>query len=157
MDSLLALTLFQCIQHWKAVLILCLAQSELQYGQWHLKKNFVDKFNHFLRNFRYILPDDENSSCLQTTCASAESQESSHTVPHTPLIQTSTRPSREEGPPTILTFPFAQAKNVQIMTIIATSQIQYELSGTNQLSLGSVHQHHHCGYSLLCWNRTCGL
>ena len=71
MDSLLALTLFQYIQHWIAVLVLCLAQSELQYEQWHLKGSFLIIII-FLEILGYIifLPYDEISGCLQTTCAS---------------------------------------------------------------------------------------
>ena len=49
--------------------------------------------------------DEENPSCLQTTRASDELQESSQTVPHRPLTQTSTRPSRAEEPPTSLISP----------------------------------------------------
>ena len=52
---------------------------------------------------------DGNPSCLQTTCASAEPQRSSHTVPHTPLTQTSTQPSLEKEPPTSLTDPLKHA------------------------------------------------
>ena len=58
---------------------------------------------------------DENPSCLQTICASVESQELSHTVPHTPLTQISTRPSLEEEPLTSLTVPLVQSE-YNIMT-----------------------------------------
>ena len=58
------------------------------------------------------IPDDENPSCLQTTWASYELHESSHTVPQIPLTQTSTRPSRREEPPTSLTVPLVQAEKV---------------------------------------------
>ena len=56
----------------------------------------------------YLLNEElENPSCLQTTRASDhdELQESSQTVPHLPLIQTSTRRSQEEEPPTSLVSP----------------------------------------------------
>ena len=62
-----------------------------------------------MHNVFYILPDEENPNCLQTTLASVELQKSSHTVPHLPLTQTSTRPSREEEPPTSLISPLEQA------------------------------------------------
>jgi len=39
-------------------------------------------------------------SCLHTTLASLLSHRSSHTVPHTPLIQISTLPALFTGPPT---------------------------------------------------------
>ena len=60
----------------------------------------------------YNIPDEENPNCLQTTRASAELQKSSHTVPHEPLTQTSTRPSRAEEPPTSRISPWVQAKGV---------------------------------------------
>ena len=49
---------------------------------------------------------DPKPRCLQTTRASVVLQESSHTVPHTLLILTSTRPSRGLLPPTSRTFQF---------------------------------------------------
>ena len=55
------------------------------------------------------IPDEENPNCLQTTRASDELQRSSHTVPHEPLTQTSTRPSRAEEPPTSRISPWVQA------------------------------------------------
>ena len=55
------------------------------------------------------IPDEENPNCLQTTRASDELQKSSHTVPHEPLTQTSTRPSRAEEPPTSRISPWVQA------------------------------------------------
>ena len=47
-------------------------------------------------------PVAENPSCLQATCASTVPQKSSHTVPHCPFRQTSTRPSLSLVPPTNL-------------------------------------------------------
>ena len=58
--------------------------------------------------FLVIIPEVENPSCLQTTRASDELQKSSQTVPHLPLTQTSTRPSRAEVPPTSLISPCVQ-------------------------------------------------
>lgn len=49
-----------------------------------------------------------NPSCLQTTWASAAPQMSSQTVPHSPLLQNSTRPSLAEAPPTSLRSPWLQ-------------------------------------------------
>ena len=54
------------------------------------------------------IPVEENPSCLQATCASVVPHESSHTVPHWLLLQTSTRPSRAFVPPTSLMSPVAQ-------------------------------------------------
>ena len=59
---------------------------------------------------RSHLPEEENPACLQTTCASIELQWSSHTVPHMPLTQTSTRPSRDDEPPISLIAPLVQAE-----------------------------------------------
>ena len=72
--------------------------------------------------FRFILliiylPDVENPNCLQTTRASYELHKSSQTVPHMLLTQTSTRPSREEEPPTSLTVPLVQAKKMSMHCI----------------------------------------
>ena len=53
------------------------------------------------------LPAVGKSSCLQTTSASLISHESSHTVPHTPLEHSSTRPSIGVVPPTSLKSPVA--------------------------------------------------
>lgn len=52
-----------------------------------------------------FLPSLENPSCLQTTFASVRPQPSSHTVPHSLLLQTSTRPSNTSLPPASLTSP----------------------------------------------------
>ena len=57
----------------------------------------------------YYLPDIENPSCLQTTCASTVPQKSSQTVPHSPFTQISTRPSSRLLPPTSLMLPLEQA------------------------------------------------
>lgn len=46
------------------------------------------------------LPVELNPSCLQTTTASLALQKSSQTVPHTLLLQISTRPSVIAEPPT---------------------------------------------------------
>ena len=46
------------------------------------------------------LPVETNPSCLHTTTASLVFQESSQTVPHTLLLQISTRPSVMAVPPT---------------------------------------------------------
>ena len=81
----------------------------LQYEQWNL---FSNKFGISIYSLLLLLPDDENPSCLQTTWASIELHRSSHTVPHTPLTQTSTRPSRDEEPPTSLTEPLVQAEKI---------------------------------------------
>ena len=54
------------------------------------------------------LPVVGKPSCLQTTSASLISHESSHTVPHTPLEHSSTRPSIGVVPPTSLKSPVAQ-------------------------------------------------
>lgn len=51
------------------------------------------------------IPTGENPSWEQTTPASKSSQLSSHTVPHSSLIQISTRPSYSDEPPTSLTSP----------------------------------------------------
>ena len=62
-------------------------------------------------------PVEENPSCLQTTMTSLLVQESSHTVPHVPLKQTSTRPSSSLVPLTSLTSPsmqFAMFKNYNL-------------------------------------------
>ena len=47
-------------------------------------------------------------SCPHATLASLVPQKSSHTVPHWPLIQTSTRPSRVKNPPTKRMVPCTQ-------------------------------------------------
>ena len=49
-----------------------------------------------------------NPSCLQTTLASLASHPSSHTVPHSLLIQISTLPSKGLKPPDNLTSPYEQ-------------------------------------------------
>ena len=51
----------------------------------------------------------EYPSCLQATLASTLPQASSHTVPHLPFRQTSTRPSFGWVPPTSLILPSVQA------------------------------------------------
>ena len=51
------------------------------------------------------IPIVENPSCLQTTLASDVLQESSHTVPHVLLLQSSTRPSYRFVPPRSLISP----------------------------------------------------
>ena len=48
----------------------------------------------------YVVPVETNPSCLHTTTASFAPQESSQTVPHTLLLQISTRPSVIAVPPT---------------------------------------------------------
>ena len=55
------------------------------------------------------VPVAENPSCLQATCASTAPQKSSHTVPHCPFRQTSTRPSLSVVPPTNRMPPAGQA------------------------------------------------
>ena len=55
------------------------------------------------------LPEEENPSWLQATLASSTPQRSSHTVPHVPLMQTSTRPSKKVEPPTSLISPSVQS------------------------------------------------
>lgn len=50
-------------------------------------------------------PYPENPSCLQTTLMSLLFQPSSHTTPHWPERQTSTRPSLDVAPPESLTLP----------------------------------------------------
>ena len=55
-------------------------------------------------------PVAENPSCLQATCASTVPQKSSHTVPHCPFRQTSTRPSLSLIPPTNLMPPTGQTE-----------------------------------------------
>ena len=50
--------------------------------------------------YNNIIPSLENPSCLQTTEASLLSHKSSQTVPHSSLLQISTRPSDEFDPPT---------------------------------------------------------
>ncbi len=57
----------------------------------------------------YGSPVVENPNCPQTTCASGVPQKSSHTVPHTPLRQTSTRPSFNDCPFTSLILPSVQS------------------------------------------------
>ena len=47
---------------------------------------------------KWCIPKLLNPSCLQATMASWASQESSHTVPHVPLLQISTRPSKDVFP-----------------------------------------------------------
>ena len=55
------------------------------------------------------VPVAENPSCRQATCASTVPQKSSHTVPHCPFRQTSTRPSLSVVPPTNRMPPAGQA------------------------------------------------
>ena len=57
---------------------------------------------------RFESPDSEKPSCLQTTKASGWFQELSHTVPHFPPMQISTRPSYLEVPLTRRMFPSVQ-------------------------------------------------
>ena len=59
------------------------------------------------KNFKYLLVV-MNPSCLQTTLASLLSHPSSHTVPHSLLIQISTLPSKGLKPPDNLTSPYEQ-------------------------------------------------
>ena len=59
------------------------------------------------KNFKYLLVVT-NPSCLQTTLASLSSHPSSHTVPHSLLIQISTLPSKGLKPPDNLTSPYEQ-------------------------------------------------
>lgn len=54
------------------------------------------------------LPVVGKPSCLQTTIACLISKAKSHTVPHAPLEQSSTRPSIAVVPPTSLTSPVEQ-------------------------------------------------
>ena len=60
-------------------------------------------------------------SCLHTTLASVLSQESSQTVPHTPLWHSSTLPSLEFAPLTRRTVPVVQTE------VIYTSLNKYKL------------------------------
>ena len=63
----------------------------------------------FCLNLCVILsPCASNPSCLQTTRASLVPQRSSHTVPHSLSIQTSTLPSVSFDPPTSLISPSVQ-------------------------------------------------
>jgi len=62
-------------------------------------------------NERARLPESEKPSCLQTTVASSEEKESSHTVPQVPLLQTSNLPLRLFSPPTSLTDPPSQSEH----------------------------------------------
>ena len=62
-----------------------------------------------------LVPLGEKPSCLQTTMASGAFQRSSHTVPYTSLLQSSTRPSRDEEPPTSLIRPFWQPARHKIL------------------------------------------
>ena len=63
----------------------------------------------FFLNLCVILsPCAPNPSCLQTTRASLVPQRSSHTVPHSLSIQTSTLPSVSFDPPTSLISPSVQ-------------------------------------------------
>ena len=55
-----------------------------------------------------MLVPDTYPNCLQTTSASLLSQESSQTVPQTPPLHTSTRPSLLLGPPNRRTDLFVQ-------------------------------------------------
>ena len=59
------------------------------------------------KNFKYLLVV-MNPSCLHTTLASLLSHPSSHTVPHSLLIQISTLPSKGLKPPDNLTSPYEQ-------------------------------------------------
>jgi hypothetical protein len=59
-------------------------------------------------NIVFTLPVSENPSCLQTILASVVPKKSSQTVPHTLALQTSTRPSRLEGPSTSRTLACGQ-------------------------------------------------
>ena len=114
MCSLWVLSRFLCMKHHPVELEHCLGQSMHWYEQQNLYANNVMNRESYLQYITKIgvLPEDEYPSCLQTTRASVELQKSSHTVPHLPLTQTSTRPSSTDVPPTSLIWPWVlQAEN----------------------------------------------
>ena len=96
----------------------------------------------------WLLPVEENPSWLQATLASSTPQRSSHTVPHVPLMQTSTRPSKKVEPPTSLTSPsvqsvcfyeFSHAYTMYIMFISKHELTEYgQTPGTNILIMTTV-------------------
>ena len=61
------------------------------------------------------IPSELNPSCRQATIASGVPQASSHTVPHTSLLQTSTRPVMLVSPPWSLMSPWTHTKNRQLL------------------------------------------
>ena len=73
------------------------------------------------------LPVDENPSWLQATLASSTPHRSSHTVPHVPLIQTSTRPSKMFVPPTSLISPSVQSVHMLLQITSCTHYIHLKI------------------------------
>ena len=80
----------------------------------------------------------ENPICRHTTAASLLSQPSSHTVPHLPDMNTSTRPSQKCRPSMSLRFPFPWPPKL-ICSLIATfSSLPPSLSPVFNLSTPSL-------------------
>ena len=79
-------------------------------------------------DYHYNLPVALNPSCLQATVASSVPQRSSHTVPQTLLLQTSTRPSLAFRPPrSLIVLP----KQPMMLTVsyCSNSWANYSIAG----------------------------
>lgn len=104
----------------------------------------------------YNIPVETNPSCLHTTTASMLPQESSQTVPHTLLLQISTRPSVIAVPPTSRKAPFVvelhvwAAAKIMIMNTIciilhnihSIANYSHESNGRH-LCMHTLHSHGH--------------
>ena len=67
----------------------------------HRNDNTIHLFYYNINNILSV----DSPSCLHVAVASSISQLSSQTVPHLPLTQTSTRPSKVSAPSISRTFP----------------------------------------------------
>ena len=80
-----------------------------------------------------LVPVKGRPKLLQTTLASLESQLSSHTVPHTPLMQISTLPSLADWPPASWIVPWVQPdKNHRLQSNLIAAMVPDSYKNTKK-------------------------